>query len=172
MKKRNLKKGVTLAEIVIVLAVVAVMSTMVISFSVACNAWVRQGTARHTALSSFNLVKGGIKAFADGFDSEKYVFDTDGIKLSVYEKNASEGEPAFYMEFKEGVLTGKSAEGDIAYPAENITGVSFILLESPSGSLFLKFTVYYSVPPLNDNRNPETGSYEVAAALRAAGKRQ
>lgn len=172
MDKNSRKKGVTLAEIVIVLAVVAIMSTMVVSFSIACNMWVEQGVNRHETLSSFYLLKGGVKDFADSFDDENHEFFTDGQRLSVYDVNSPADEPLYYIEFTGDALAGVSAAGEFAYPADNITAVRFLLIKSElSGKTLVKFTVSYSVPPMNKDRNPETGDYEIMYALRVAGGR-
>lgn len=88
MKRRFNKKGITLVEIVIVLAVVAIMSTMVVSFSLACNLWVQQGVNRQNMLSSFNSVKNAVHAYAGAFDDEDHIFSVQGARLCVDDVNA------------------------------------------------------------------------------------
>lgn len=167
MKNFSGKKGVTLAEISIVLAVIAIMSTMVVSFSMACNLWVQQGINRQNTLSAFDTVKNGIKSFVSDFDDEDHVFFVDGTSLCVRDIHSPDSLP-YYIAYSDGALKGSSPRGSIAYPAENITAVSFSVVAGSGGNSLIVCTVDYAVPPVNENRNPETGSYKVAVAPRVA----
>ena len=167
MKTDYSKKGVTLAEIVIVLAVVAIMSTMVVSFSLACNLWVQQGINRQNTLSAFNTVKSGIKAYSSSFDDENHIFGADGAKLYIKDVSAPD-ETVYYLTFSDGALVGTSPSGDIVYPADNISGITFSVVAGESGNAMLYCSVNYSIPSVSADRPPESGSYNVVIALRVA----
>lgn len=165
--KRLIKdsSGVTLAEIVIVLAVVALLSVLVVSFTILCNGWTRLGVNRNKMMSSFTLVESGLKDFCSEFDAEECVFSTDGTTLKVMNRVTGE---VYFASFDE-TLHGTAKKGDFVYPTDNITGVAFLLIENNRGGVMLRAIIYYSVPPLAEGRQPDTGSYNVAVALRCAG---
>ena len=167
MKRRINKKGITLVEIVIVLAVVAIMSTMVVSFSLACNLWVQQGVNRQNMLSSFNSVKYALHANAGAFDDEDHIFSVQGARLCVDDVNAPMEQP-YYLEFSEGALEGTSLSGQVLYPVDNITGIGFSLIKNQQEDALLICSVAYSIPAVSPDRAPETGTYTVAVALRVA----
>lgn len=170
MKGKNLKKGVTLAELAVVMAVIAIISTMVISFSVACNLWARYGVNHNDTMSSCRLVKSIFRNFADGFDDEDHEFIVNGDKLEVYKKKADE--PLCSLSFNQNALVETTSSGEIVYATNNITGIDFSVVKSKtSGNAIAKCVISYAVPPLNENGSPETGAYEILFALRVAGAR-
>lgn len=170
MKRKNLKKGVTLAELAVVMAVIAIISTMVISFSVACNLWVRYGVNRDDTMSSCRLVKSVFRSFSDGFDDVDHEFVVNGNKLEVYEKNADE--PLRSLSFNENALVETASSDETAYATSNITGIDFSVVKSEtSGNVIVKCAIGYAIPPLNKNGSTETGVYEIVFALRVAGVR-
>ena len=90
MIKRNLKKGVTLFELTIVMALLAVVTVMVVSFSSLVRNNVQAITSENDVLSDFDKVKYVFDTWISTFDSEDYDFYNDEDKLyAVNNKNTS-----------------------------------------------------------------------------------
>ena len=80
------KKGSTLAELVVVMAVVSIVSTMVVTFTTLVNGWITVGTARYHYSQSERLVSDNLRIFSSRYDSSEYTLSCSegGAALNAY----------------------------------------------------------------------------------------
>lgn len=81
----NRKKGMSLAEIVVVLAVVAIVSTIVVSFSIMVDNKTRVSNAKVDAVSDIRVVESVIDGwvYRHTLDGGKFVIDDGNISCTV-----------------------------------------------------------------------------------------
>lgn len=88
-RKRN-TRGVTLAELCIVMAVIAIVSTMVVSFTVLMQARTRVIAADRDTVSDLGTVESALDRFIRAYDSDEYaIVQSDLIITSDWEHPAS-----------------------------------------------------------------------------------
>lgn len=81
-RKRN-TRGVTLAELCIVMAVIAIVSTMVVSFTVLMQARTRVIAADRDTVSDLGTVESALDRFIRAYDSDEYAILPEQGSLSV-----------------------------------------------------------------------------------------
>lgn len=81
-RKRN-TRGVTLAELCIVMAVIAIVSTMVVSFTVLMQARTRVIAADRDTVSDLGTVESALDRFIRAYDSDEYTILPEQGSLSV-----------------------------------------------------------------------------------------
>lgn len=109
-RKRN-TRGVTLAELCIVMAVIAIVSTMVVSFTVLMQARTRVIAADRDTVSDLGTVESALDRFIRTYDSDEYtIVQSDLISTADWEHPASSQTVDKYTSIavlKDGKVTAK-----------------------------------------------------------------
>ena len=91
-RSRRTKKGITIAEVCVVLAVLAVVSTIVLSFILLVNRRVEVGKAKTALMEDVALTKALIEPYfeknQEGFDADQEFFNSADKTLTVDGKTA------------------------------------------------------------------------------------
>lgn len=180
------KRGSTLTELIIVMAVVAIMSVMVISFTTIVSGWSSLGTERVNTAQSAELLSSLFHNFVSEYDNSMYKFtassstetetvDEECVDYHVYTlavtnpSDSNSGVSEFKYSQKDNSITitedGKSRT--IALSGVTVDGIS---VKQDSGStksiLVIADVGYVYVTP--GRANPEENrSYKLVAALRS-----
>lgn len=165
-RKRN-TRGVTLAELCIVMAVIAIVSTMVVSFTVLMQARTRVIAADRDTVSDLGTVESALDRFIRTYDSDEYtIVQSDLISTADWEHPASSKTLDKYTAIsvlKDGKVTAKlklSIDPDtkevtaivitdgagnvtVTYPLYSVTFVSFVI-DSNDTSALVTATVEYT----------------------------
>lgn len=164
-RKRN-TRGVTLAELCIVMAVIAIVSTMVVSFTVLMQARTRVIAADRDTVSDLGTVESALDRFIRAYDSDEYTLSLyDRITTTDWEHPASSQTVDKYTSIavlKDENVTAKlklSIDPDgkvnaivitdgkdnvtVTYPLYSVTFVSFVI-ESNGTSALVTCTVEYT----------------------------
>ena len=118
MVKRT-RKGATLTELVVVLAVLATISTIVISFVMVSNENVRSSREKAEALGDVDVVESLVESWVEKQISNGYVISiTDNYLSSKQLEN-----PKSTLKFNDGVLS--SVEDNISYTSSTVSDIDF-----------------------------------------------
>ena len=96
----NRKRGVTLAELVIVMAVLSVMMILVLSFTLICNAWVKLGTFRYNLTQDERDLSTLLHNFVSYLDESDYFFYTTDNNRAVFARRGDGNEYSFAYDRK------------------------------------------------------------------------
>ncbi|MBO4666658.1 MAG: prepilin-type N-terminal cleavage/methylation domain-containing protein [Bacilli bacterium] len=174
MIKRNLKKGVTLFELTIVMALLAVVTVMVVSFSSLVRNNVQAITSENDVLSDFDKVKYVFDTWISTFDSEDYDFYNDEDKLyAVNNKNTSIRYQLMLTD--DGILTGSvpigtTGQSTVVYDG---TGTLYdlefsIRTNAQTGNILIDLRVSYIIYNVSGTKK-ETHKAHFLKATRASG---
>lgn len=160
-KRNNSRKGATLAELIIVLAVLVIAATMVVSFSSMMHGAQGISNERFEAMQDVTAAESIIEGFIEsnsGTNTFAYVTKTgNNEKLNIY--NNGETKSAFFIN---GFIS--VADLDKAMQFEHIESVAFELeaefvseINNPDGSKYMQYsgdiiyycTINYSVDKTN-----------------------
>lgn len=122
------RRGVTLAELMVSLALVAIVIVMVVSFALLLSEKTRAGEDNLLFQQDFSVVKTGVEDWMSQMVGKELTTDTDGTALNA--------EGAGSLEFQGSVLSGS----DIHTRLESVDSVTFELVEK-SGDYLLFCTV-------------------------------
>ena len=103
--KTNLKKGSTLFELTIVMALLTIITVMVVSFSSVVRNSVQSISSENNVLSDFDKVQYVLDTWVSTFDSDEYDFFEDGNKLYAVNKNKTSIRYVLLLT-DDGILTG------------------------------------------------------------------
>lgn len=149
MIKRNIKKGVTLMELSIVMALLSVVVIMVVSFSSLVRNNVQAITSENDVLSDFDKVQYVFETWISTFDSEEYDFFTKDNKLYAVNKTNTSKRYALLLT-DEGILTGSVPIGTtglttVVYDGTGtLYGLDFnIRINSETGRILIDCRVSY-----------------------------
>ncbi len=180
MKKENAQKnlsGVTLLEIVIVLAVVSVMSVMTVTFSLMCGSWMNRGIAKNNVFSNINALETMLKNTFNECDNVQCSFHVEDGKLVISQKEGINVTHLYYTEFQK--THDDKGEFFINYPSvqngtrtfitENIEKIEFSVIKNEqTGKALVVCDIEYGLPKKGEYISAETGSYRIIYAMRAA----
>lgn len=163
-RKRN-TRGVTLAELCIVMAVIAIVSTMVVSFTVLMQARTRVIAADRDTVSDLGTVESALDRFIRTYDSDEYaIVQSDPIwasdnpllptldqkyrSISVWKDEAITAKLKLSIDPETEkvnaiVITDGSDKVTVTYPLYSVTFVSFVI-ESNDTSALVTCTVEYT----------------------------
>lgn len=146
-RKRN-TRGVTLAELCIVMAVIAIVSTMVVSFTVLMQARTRVIAADRDTVSDLGTVESALDRFIRTYDSDEYAILPGQGSLSVSKggKTVATLKLSIDPETEKVnaiVITDGSDKVTVTYPLYSVTFVSFVI-ESNDTSALVTATVEYT----------------------------
>lgn len=150
-RKRN-TRGVTLAELCIVMAVIAIVSTMVVSFTVLMQARTRVIAADRDTVSDLGTVESALDRFIRTYDSDEYTILPEQGSLSV-----SKGDnPVATLKLSTDpdtkevnaiVITDGAGKAEITYLLNSVTKMTFELEggnSSGSATALVTCTVEYT----------------------------
>lgn len=161
MKKRSKKRGMTLIEMVVALAVVAVMITMVASFTVVLRDRVNVSRAMLAAQQDLDLIESGAEGWITSLTEQGAVFTAEDNKIrAVIAKDT--GSEAYTLTFANGALSGTLPEGKtVTWGTEQTQAATFSLITEEDGSDVLFFcTVTYEIPQAeNDTSAKQTHTF-------------
>ncbi|MBQ7444713.1 MAG: prepilin-type N-terminal cleavage/methylation domain-containing protein [Clostridia bacterium] len=180
------KRGSTLTELIIVMAVVAIMSVMVISFTTIVSGWSSLGTERVNTAQSAELLSSLFHNFVSEYDNSMYRFtassstetdtvDEETVTYNIYTLDViniadSSNVSVFRYEEKDNsiTITEDDASRTIALSGVTVKGFGIIQnSEVSQKSILITADVdYVYVTP--GRANPEENrSYKLVAALRS-----
>lgn len=163
-RKRN-TRGVTLAELCIVMAVIAIVSTMVVSFTVLMQARTRVIAADRDTVSDLGTVESALDRFIRAYDSDEYaivqsdpIWTSDNPLLPTLDQKyrsifvLKDGDITAKLKLSIDpetekvnaiVITDGSDKVTVTYPLYSVTFVSFVI-ESNDTSALVTATVEYT----------------------------
>lgn len=163
-RKRN-TRGVTLAELCIVMAVIAIVSTMVVSFTVLMQARTRVIAADRDTVSDLGTVESALDRFIRTYDSDEYTIvqsdpiwtsdnpvlstlDAKYTSISVWKDEAITAKLKLSIDPETEkvnaiVITDGSDKVTVTYPLYSVTFVSFVI-EPNDTSALVTATVEYT----------------------------
>ena len=166
-RKRN-TRGVTLAELCIVMAVIAIVSTMVVSFTVLMQARTRVIAADRDTVSDLGTVESALDTFIRRYDSDKNTLssgenssalllnNTFALKLSTDEETG---------EVDAIVITDDKGNATTSLPLHTVTKLEFeIVKEIENDSALVICTVTYT---RTSGSGQTTGTATICHAVRA-----
>lgn len=166
-RRKRSTRGVTLAELCIVMAVIAIVSTMVVSFTVLMQARTRVIAADRDTVSDLGTVESALDRFIRTYDSDEYTLSLyDRITTTDWEHPASSQTVDKYTSIavlkdenvtaklklsidpetekvNAIVITDGAGNVTVTYPLYSVTFVSFVI-ESNDTSALVTCTVEYT----------------------------
>ncbi len=164
------KKGFTLMELVVVMAVVSIMTVMVVSFTIMCNGWSQWGTSRYNVTESERQADAFLRQFVAAYDNAQYYFDTDdanGVLLAVSIAEPSETHSFYLSDQGAVVFDVPTAEGNA--PLDHVTSMRFEVKTNAQNRQLIRCTMAYNLPNTIVKRSESVGNYTVLVATRATG---
>ena len=165
------KRGSTLAELVIVLAILSMMTIMILSFTVLCNAWVKLGTHRYNLIQDEQNISELLRNFVESLDEKDYFFHTADSGHSLQARRGDDIEYAFYYDPETNTVR-YTLPGDKsgAIPVEKLDDVSFYIRPAKNGGRQLIYcTITFTSPTIDAHAKELQGTHRILVATRAAG---
>ncbi|MBQ6043824.1 MAG: prepilin-type N-terminal cleavage/methylation domain-containing protein [Clostridia bacterium] len=153
----SLRRGVTLVELCIVLALISVVTVMVTSFTVLTRSYAYKASRENGIRLSLNAIEHAFDTWVSAFDDVKNTFSAYGNTLSVTYDGETEC-LSFNNENKRFTCTPGKYELAIDFEVENVESVSFSIEGSNGSVCLIKCEVTYIL---------EDGVEETIAFLRA-----
>lgn len=165
------KRGSTLAELVIVMAVLSVMTIMVLSFTAICGAWSRLGIYRYNLTREERTISTGLHYFVQSFDEYDYFFYSDQSNIMLARNGDGK---VYYFQYKseEQRIYYNTLDGEASFEISNINDLSFYIRPAADGPGQLVYCyVTYTPPVLNNKQKPVQQTYTILVAARASNSR-
>ena len=154
--KSKSRRGMTIAEIVVVLAVVAIASTIVVSFSIMVNTKTRISNSKVDAVGEIRVVESIVDGwiYRQTLDSAEFNI-VDGVL------NSKVGEDVYTLKFENNQVLGTLPDSErLWFDTESIDGISFEIIrkeDTEENDLIIFCTVDYRI--LNGLGEEEIASY-------------
>ena len=163
------KSGTTLAELVVVMAVVAIMTVLVVSFTSICSAWTKLGIYRYQLQQDERSIVTCLHTFAGAYDRQDYDFYIDeegGIAV----KKGDDTVAGLAYDAERKVLIVKNESNESVLDVGNINGLRFSIVQPNAArdGLLLRCDVDYLSSVSASARNPQPQVYRVIVAVRSA----
>ncbi|MBQ4444231.1 MAG: prepilin-type N-terminal cleavage/methylation domain-containing protein [Clostridia bacterium] len=166
------KRAFTLAELVVVMAVMAIMISMVVSFTLICNAWSKWGTNRYKLTSTERLCSTFFRKFVSLYDAEDYYFETtedNGVLTAVSVSDPTE-RYAFYYHVNGEELEFNVKGGEDGYcPVQYVRSVHFSVRTNAKNQQLIMMRVSYAMPNTSVGLNEQYGNYDILMCTRGTG---
>lgn len=152
-RKKRTTRGVTLAELCVVMAVIAIVSTMVVSFTVLMQARTSLIAADRDTIADIGSVESALDRFIRTYDSDEYTLSVtdpesqDALTVSKGENKVAslmipldpEGDTAEKI-----VITDPAGEITASYSLHMVTKLKFEIESNGTGSLLVICKVTYT----------------------------
>jgi len=148
----NRRRASTLAEMIIAMAIVSIMSVMVISFTLLFNGLSQVGIQRYRLTQSERSAADALRDFVSYFDSEDCYFNvTDGgFTIKVMKSDGQETEYDFHYDEENKLLIYRCPDKTAEYPLEFVTRLYFNIRSSEESDKQLIYcTCSYEMPATN-----------------------
>ena len=170
--QRSRRRGMTLAEIMICIAVVSIAVVMVVSFSVMIGDRMERSQAQLEAREELEMIESLTRGWLNSLLMQQFDADPQPVAFvpsvgaGITDANiaAKVGQDAaqvtYTLTFQYGRLTGTRPDADpISVRAERITGMTFLTKANAAGDDMLFYCkVEYQIP-VSGSRVPETMSH-------------
>ena len=118
----TLKKGVTLAELVVIMAVLSIISTMVVSFIVMSGESVSSSKQKADALNDLAIVENMMESWLNT--------ELDNLSATnIIDLNIEIEEGAKKLSFNNGALTIKKNDNETTYKSELVDSIQIVIRE-------------------------------------------
>lgn len=135
------QKGVSIAEMCIVLALLAIVGTLVVSFSLMVNARANAGTTRLNAADDLKVSQAILDAWVDKMTGLNAQFTADETGLS-----ATVGGETYAVSLQEDMLLAPLPDGEtLSCPISVAEEFRFGLMTRPGGNPLIFCTISYTV---------------------------
>ena len=145
------KKGMTLAEICIVLAIVAVVSTIVVSFTIMVKQNISMSKSNVDAMSDIKVIESAV----EGWVYQQEILGND-LSLEGDFLKGKKGEEEYSLSFVDNTIKGTLPDGKgLEYSANTIKSVKFELYDKKIDTLIICTVNYY----VSNGKELEVKSY-------------
>lgn len=175
MKRHNAlrsKRGFTLAEMVVVMAVMGIMVMMVVSFTTLYHAWSQWGTNRYNLTKSERSAEQFLRQYVSVYDTVDYYFEVAGADRSTLVA-VSVADPTKRYAFSyngEGELEYQRIAGEDGYcPVDYISAVQFYVYTNAKKQQLISMHLTYKLPDLGVGKADNLGTYDVLVCARSEG---
>ncbi len=162
MKKHLGKKGVTLAELVVVLAMLAIVSTMVTSFCILVNNYHAMNRKRAAITERLSAVEKIVSDFI--LDCEGSNRTITATPTSVTVRDVSSGN-AYTLTVSESVLIAQGPGGERRQSVQELQSVTFRISGGTNGNVLFICTATYLPPQVKRDPTPQTVTYAFAPKM-------
>lgn len=149
--KNKSRKGVTLLELTIVMALLAIVSAMVISFSALVRNNVLAITTENVVLADFSKIEKTYDSWISTFDEENYEFYVEGENTLIARNKVTPSKTYKLFMNEEGLLVGSvplnsSGQSKVIYDGTGtINSISFVIHENDeTKKLLIELSVEYT----------------------------
>ncbi len=177
LKNTGKRRGMTLAEIMICIAVVSIAVVMVVSFSIMIGDRMERSQAQLEAREELEMIESLTRGWLNNILMQQVDADPKPVafalsqgtgitdaNIAVLVGQAPEAEQpdtrvTYTLTFQYGRLTGTRPDADpISVRAERITGMTFLTKANDAGDMLFYCKVQYQIP-VSGSRVPETMSH-------------
>lgn len=175
------RKGATLAELSVVLAVLAVVTAMVVSFAVLITQHASLSTARMNAINDIEQVKSVTKGWLNAVEQESSTALTadEILQIPGHVMSRKIGESNCFISFANGTLSARFPNGNtLSCSTTQVTGLGWQSISNETDTLYI-FTLTYILPTADNAEysvksivfcaNPHTGDWIDAPTLPDGG---
>ena len=133
------RRGVTVAELVVALALVSVMSIVVISFIMLMNSRTKANAANDTVIQDRQIIKAGVEAWLENSLADGAAFSLQADNKSVCSQYDGV-ENSCTLVFEDGVLQGTYPNGEpLTIRTKSVSDITFQLMMADGSKDFLLF---------------------------------
>ena len=157
-RRVNKKSGFTLSELCIVLALVAVVATIVTSFCLVIHQRSAISRARLDIVNEVTVLEAYAQSWVDEMTEQKAVFEKDDKSGAL---KATVGSDTYKLSLNiEGVLEGERSESVMTFSTTRINSVTFDVVEKEGGGDCIFFcTVTALLPQTNGGEKTEVYTF-------------
>ncbi|MBR2617628.1 MAG: type II secretion system protein [Clostridia bacterium] len=150
------KKGVTLAELVVVLAMLAIVSTMVTSFCILVNNYHAINRKRAEITERLSGIERTVSDFILESEGEHRTITATANKVTVRDTQTGN---TYTLTLSGETLIAVSPQGETRLSVKELESFTFQLNTSPSGNALLICKATYLPPHVKANPTPQTVTY-------------
>ena len=155
------RKGATLAEICVVLAVIAIVSSIVLSFCLLMHYRTLESTKRLQIINEVEAVESMVEAWCDKVISQGEIIVTDGNNLSTDKRSD--------ISFRDHIFSVVTSEKSTTLECETISSVTFEVLNATDSDDQIIFCTVECILPIADGESkPRTYVFCVNSRIEAA----
>lgn len=165
MKKEKRIAGFTLAELVIVLALLSVVSLLIVSFSSMTSAYSLRIRQNLSAVEDIASLEDSFNVFLRAADLDGFTVTAEGSVL-----RATRGDDVFTLSFVDGALDGKTAAGGvIRYDLDAVRSVTFSVENVTKNGALIRVDIRYDCARNGNKAATRDITYYHAMRRAAAG---